>query len=135
MYTVDIEDLRHLSTTLSTMASEKQKAKVINIQLVPKIWWVRGHHLVFCSTRIGMGRHTYLRMRVVCQKQRLRCSNLKQQTNCWPRVIKTEHLIIAYTLLWFLLALHNNSTSCTLNWCVASKLIIIIITPAGSQSQ
>ena len=28
LYTVDIEDLRHLSTTLSTMASEKQKAKV-----------------------------------------------------------------------------------------------------------
>ena len=25
---VDVEDLRHLSTTLSTMASEKQKAKV-----------------------------------------------------------------------------------------------------------
>ena len=25
---VDVEDLRHLGTTLSTMASEKQKAKV-----------------------------------------------------------------------------------------------------------
>ncbi len=27
VFVVDIEDLRHLSTTLSTLASEKQKAK------------------------------------------------------------------------------------------------------------
>ena len=35
LYTVDIEDLRHLSTTLSTMASEKQKAKVSQHNDIP----------------------------------------------------------------------------------------------------
>jgi len=32
--TVDVEDLRHLSTTLSTLASEKQKAKVIHHYII-----------------------------------------------------------------------------------------------------
>ena len=31
---MDVEDLRHLSTMLSTMASEKQKAKVSKLEII-----------------------------------------------------------------------------------------------------